>query len=344
MVVVCTEDNVHYPHFFELDIPYVVLKKQWQKYDPTVFYKFHQVVKDFKPDYIHTWGRVQSFYALPAVILNRASLINSQITSAPPQIRKLSIGNIIDTVNFRCSDIILSNSEAGLRAYAPPAHKSKVIYNGLNLNRFSGLPPEEEVRAKYRIKTPYTVVMVASVSENKDYGLFLQVAQHVTALRKDISFVGAGWYRENDVTYKKIIRLSEENPNIIFTGKIDDVESLVSICNVGMLLSNRNVHGEGISNAIMEYMALGKPVIATDAGGTNEIVHHNENGYLITDQSVEGIATLVTDLIDNPEKCQEFGENSKKYIAENFSLNKMGREFETVYRDAVALFLNGSMV
>ena len=83
---------------------------------------------------------------------------------------------------------------------------------------------------------------------------------------------------------------------IIFLGKRSNVESIINIFDVGILLTNSKVHGEGISNSIMEYMALGKPVIATRGGGTNEVVIEGENGYLIDpfneDQLIEKIENV----------------------------------------------------
>src|SRR5688500_15165242 len=63
--LVVTEDNIHYQQFLELKIPYVVIKKIWKKADTTIFFRFYQLCKTFKPDLIHTWGRIQSFYTLP---------------------------------------------------------------------------------------------------------------------------------------------------------------------------------------------------------------------------------------------------------------------------------------
>src|SRR5690606_25465743 len=102
---------------------------------------------------------------------------------------------------------------------------------------------------------------------------------------------------------------------------------------IGMLFSNKTVHGEGISNSIMEYMALSKPVIANDAGGTLEILRHNENGYLINKQTEDEIVKLIISLLDDKSKCDAFGQASRQIIEESFSLNKMGNAFEEVYRE-----------
>jgi glycosyltransferase involved in cell wall biosynthesis len=336
-LVVVTKDDVHYPAFHQLNIPYLVIKKEWKNNDPSVFYQFYKICKQFRPDLIHSWGRMQSLYTLPAIIRLKIPLINSQITSAPPKVNKRSVFYLLDQVIFKFSTVILANSKAGIKSFNPPREKSKVIYNGLNLNRFLNLPPQEEVKSKYNIRTPFTVVMTASFSPNKNYDLFYRLAEQVTQLRDDITFIGVGGCIKDNLEHKRILKLSKNNERILFPGRIHDVEALVNACDIGVLFSP---NGEGISNAILEYMALGKPVIANDSGGNKEIVHHNRNGFLIINQKVEEISALVLGLINDKQKRQEFADNSRQVIRESFSLDKMGQAFEQVYEEV--LDRNGS--
>ncbi len=335
LMVVVTRDQVHYTDFFQLGIPYHVIRKKWMKNDLSVFYKFYKVCKQFRPHIIHSWGRVQTFYALPAAIIQRIPLVNGQITAAPPKLNKWSINHVIDRLNFKYSKLILSNSNAGIGAFNPPPHKWRVIYNGINMNRFKNLPEVELIKAKYKISTPYAVLMAATYSPHKDYSLFFRVAELVTGQRSDITFIGVGAYDKNDSYYREMLRLSGNNPNIIFQSRCNEIEALINACTIGVLFSNRAVHGEGISNSLMEYMSLGKPVIANDAGGTKELVRHNKNGYLVTNEPDQQIAAMICELIDNPSKYTNFGEESKRIIEQSFSLERMGNEFEKVYEDVL---------
>src|SRR5690606_16758822 len=143
----------------------------------------------------------------------------------------------------------------------------KVIYNGINLNRFSKLQPAEKTKIKFGIKTKFTIVMVANITKNKDYEMFISVAKYVSSIRNDITFLCIGDIKNSDL-FNKMKLLAMNCDNILFTGRVDDVENLINICEIGILFSNKKYHGEGVSNAILEYMALNKPVIANDAGGT----------------------------------------------------------------------------
>jgi glycosyltransferase involved in cell wall biosynthesis len=333
LMVAVTQDIVHYPRFYELDIPYYVIKKRWKKNDLTVFYQFYKICQNFKPHLVHTWGRIQTFYALPAIIHYATPLVNSQITSAPPKSEHKGLLRVIDRINFHFSKFILSNSKAGIESYDPPAQKCRVIYNGINMGRFINLPSAEHIKSKYGITTPYTIIMSASFSPNKDYDTFFQIAKRVTQLRDDITFIGVGACHD-EIKFKELLERNNNNPRILFPGRIDDVEALVNACDIGLLFSNKSVHGEGISNSIMEYMALSKPVIANDAGGTREILQHNTNGYLIQDETVDTIADMVNALINEEPKRRRYGEASRRIIEDAFSLKSMGQAFEALYQEA----------
>jgi Glycosyltransferase len=335
LMVVVTEPVVHYSAFHELNILYRVISKNRQTANLTVFSQFYKICREFKPHIIHTWGRMQTLYALPAVIGQGIPLVNGQITSAPPGMPRWSFKRIIDWLNFKCSTVILSNSRAGIEAYRPPGRKVKIIYNGINLSRFENLPAPEEVRKKYGITTPHAVLMVASFTKNKDYNLFFKIAEQVTSKRDDITFIAAGDSCDDGSVVRRLDDMLSHNGRIVLTGRIADVEALVNSCTIGVLFSNTAVHGEGISNSILEYMCLRRPVIANDAGGTREIVHHNVNGYLVTSQSDTEISGMILSLIDNPEKCRAFGQAGRKIIEEQFALDKMGRAFEETYKQVL---------
>jgi glycosyltransferase involved in cell wall biosynthesis len=327
LLIVMTKEVIHFPDFHSLNIPYRVVGKAKH----IVFHSFYKICLDYNPDIVHTWGRMQTFYSLPAVVKLKIPLVNSQITSAPPKLNRWSVTSFIDRINFRFSTTILSNSKAGVCSFNPPLKKTKVIYNGINMNRFTSLPNAESVKAKYSINTPYTVVMSASFSANKNYGLFYRIAEKITSTRKDITFIGVG-QSHDDVKFNSFLELIRKNPLIILPGRIDDVEALVNASDIGILFST---NGEGISNSIMEYMALSKPVIANEAGGTKELVRHNENGYLIDKQSDDDIVAMILELIDNSKKRENFGKRSKSIINKHFSLDKMGKSFEQIYRQTL---------
>ena len=81
----------------------------------------------------------------------------------------------------------------------------------------------------------------------------------------------------------------------------------------------------------MEFMALKKPVIATNTGGTNELITHNKNGFIVEDNALEHIIEKANFLLDNEKIRFKMGENAYQTIIEKFSLQKMGDSFIDIY-------------
>lgn len=333
LVLVTKKSEILFENFFELNVKWISLNSN--NFKLSSFWDFKKIIRKEKPQIIHTWGNKQTFISLFALLfLKKIKLVNSQITSAPP---KIALGErLIANLNFMFSDVILSNSFAGIEAYNPPHHKSKVIYNGLNMERFINLPNTEAIKKKYGMEKKFTIVMVASYSINKDYKRFFEVGLALNKLRDDTVFIGVGYYgAKSKHLYQRIVELTNKSPNLKTVPGCSEVEALVNATDMGILFSNSKVHGEGISNALIEYMALGKPIIANDAGGTKEIIQNDYNGYLIRDESPEEIAQMINILLDNPQKMMDMGNRSRDRIEKEFSLKRMGEDFENVYKSLI---------
>jgi len=328
LMIVLTKKDIQYANFLKLNIPYEVIERKWLKKDPRIFFMFYRICKKFKPDLIHVFGNMVAFYSLPTVILSKIPMLNNQISDAPPKLNKLSLSYIMSRFNFRFSNIILSNSQAGLKSYQMKNEKSKVIYNGINLERFKNLKNKEEVKERYGIITPFSVIMVGSFSDNKDYDKYINIAKVLNSQRNDVTFVSVG----NGYHFNRIKNRvgNEKIPNFIFTGRIDDIESLISACDVGTLFSP---NGEGISCVITEYMALRKPVIADNTGGTKEIVRHQESGYLVKTEGPKEIAELINNLLEDKDKRIKMGSIGRQIIENSFTIDKMGEAFVNVYNE-----------
>lgn len=333
LILVTKNKSTDFKKIFELRVQWVELGSLKSKLSN--FTRFYQIAKQIDPLIIHTWGSVQTSTVLPYVLLHKnVRLINSQITDATPKINKRR--EFANRLNFLFSKAILSNSYAGIEVYNPPKNKTKVIYNGLNLMRFQNLVEPESIKKEFQIDKKFTVIMVASFSKNKDYKRFFEVGIALTKLRNDTIFIGIGFFSPNESQFfEQSVSLTNNYSNLRAIPGTTKVESLVNVCDLGILFSNTEVHGEGISNSVIEYMALGKPIIANDAGGTKEVVRNGENGYLIHSESPVQIAVLIDNLLNDPNQMKSMGENSKNRILNDFTLSRMGEEFESVYRSVL---------
>ena len=110
-------------------------------------------------------------------------------------------------------------------------------------------------------------------------------------------------------------------------GERQDIAEIMRTLDIFVLPSQ----AEGISNTILEAMASGLPVIATDVGGNPELVEQNETGLLVPAESPEAMASALYMLIKDKEKRQQLGKSSLQRVLDNFSIQAMVKKYTDVY-------------
>lgn len=319
-------ENIHYKEIFELNVNIHYLKRSIKK-DIGILIKFNKLLNTINPDIVHCWDNIAAFHFAPICKLKGIPFINSMITTAPPKLSKSSKRYFFNAISYPFSDVILTNSKAGLHSFSVPKNKGKVIYNGFDLDRIKVNQKARDIREKLKLNNKRVVGMVASFTEKKDYKTYISAAEIVLEQFKDVIFIAIGHGPNMDV-HKKSIK-SKNKEFFLFLGRQQDVESIVNIFDIGVLAT----FTEGISNAIMEYMIFEKPVIATGGGGTKELVINNETGYHIEAQKPEILAEKILFLLKNPDVASNFGKKGAERIKSVFSIDNMVKETIEMYKE-----------
>ncbi|GHT16037.1 glycosyl transferase group 1 [Bacteroidia bacterium] len=297
--------------------------------DIAVFFKLVKLIRKAKPDIVLSWSIMSSFWLNFIRLFIKFNYISAYVADITP------IQGFISKISAKLSIVlckyIIGNSQAGLQAYNIPSEKQKLIYNGFDFERLDKIEASEIVRQKFSITTKYVVTMVARVMKPKDYQTFIDAAKMLLSARNDITFlcVGAGILME---FYKK--QLSEEESKLIrFLGSVNCVEDIINITNICVLCT----YDEGISNFILESMAIGKPVIATNVGGTPEIVQDKITGYLISQENQEELIFYITSLLNDENLCNQMGNALKETVKDKFALDRMCDEFMEIFNASIII-------
>jgi glycosyltransferase involved in cell wall biosynthesis len=273
-------------------------------------------------------------YSVPTCLLLKTKLVNGMVIDTPVD---RSISNkywLRGRLTFPFSDLIIGNSYAGLEAYKAPPNKSVCIYNGMDFERFEGLKNPCIVKKEIlgeEATSFFIVGMVAAFEDRKDYKTLIKAAISLLSKNNSLRFILVG----DGATFTKIKNSvpPECSDKIIFLGRRSDVETIVNIFDIGILLTDTAFHGEGISNSIIEYMALSKPVIATAGGGTNEVVFDSKNGYLLNPYDDKQLVEKIEMLIHNKEKRFFLGKNGHQIAKEKFDLKIMQDNYMQAYNN-----------
>jgi len=317
--VIILKNIIEYSEIQSLKKIKVRILKRIIRKDPTIFFRLFKIVRRFKPQIVHSWGPMPSVYAAPIAWLLRIKFVNAMITNA--YLKPFSKIWFRAKLTFPFSNRIVSNSNAGLTAYQVPSGKGQVIYNGFDFKRTHNLMDITSVKKSMNISTPQVVGMVGVFHDRKDYCTFFNAAQDIIRKNTEVSFIALG-DGPNYEYFKASVPL-ELKQKILLPGLIHEVEQVINCFDIGVLLTNTLVHREGISNAILEYMALSKPVIATRSGGTEEVIVHMKNGILIEPFAVDEFEYYVLKLLKEKELRIELGSNAKKSVITRFSIREM---------------------
>ena len=325
--IVVMSHDIHYQEVFDLNIKIHYLIRTSKK-DLSVFGKFYKICKDFKPEIVHCWDTMTAIYSVYACKLLHIKFVNGIISNAPEKQNIFNKYWFRAKLTFPFSNIIIGNSKAGLAAYNAPKNKSFCIYNGFNFDRTNNIINSDIIREQLNINKKYVIGMVASFSKNKDYKTYFNAAQLLLSQRNDIIFLAIG--KNTDSILSKNLIENKYIGNFRLLGKNSGIESFINVMDICVL----STFTEGISNSILEYMALGKPVIATSGGGTNEIIKNEESGFLISPSNPKELAEKIEKLLNNADLRMNMGQVGKEIIINNFSIDKMVNKYIDIYKNS----------
>jgi glycosyltransferase involved in cell wall biosynthesis len=234
----------------------------------------------------------------------------------------------------RFTDIVVANSEAGkdylISRGIRPA-RIRVIYNGINTQRL--VPDPEKVKQiKKQLMMPengMVVGMAANFFPDKDYAMFIRGAEkiHQAMPQTRFALLGGGPLKPKIETLARELGLE---PYVTFWGPQRDIASYISCLDIFCLCADDS---EGCSNVILESMALGKPVVATDGGGNRELIKNTDTGLLVPMRDHEALAEAVLRYLRQPVWAHETSQRSLKMVSERFGLRRMVLEYEQLYEE-----------
>jgi len=239
-------------------------------------------------------------------------------------------GMVLPLVN-RSFDGIIANSEQ-VRQYVAKRErvsleKIMVVRNGVDL---PGIPVSLPDVFKQADNNALWVGLVASLTPVKRHDLFLHalaLCMHKLTIPVRVLLLGEGPERKS---LEQLCTKLHLDGSVLFQGVVRDVASYLQHLDICVLCSDR----EGLSNAILEYMACAKPVIATAVGGNTELVN-DQNGILVPPGDPAALADALADLAMNAEKRKKMGTESLKMVMERFSWQKSMNALEGYYREVV---------
>ena len=221
-------------------------------------------------------------------------------------------------------DVTLTNTDAGkeqlIAAEGVTAERVTVLGNGVDLDRFAGFPPPVLSKPVVRVGC------VANLRPVKNIDGLLRVARRVCDRSPNVVFevVGDGEQRPELERLRAELDLGER---FLFRGSVADVPGFMRTLDVAVLPS----HSEGMSNALLEYMAAGRAIVATDVGANGQLVRDGQHGLIVPAHDVIALADAIERLLSDPAGAVRLATGARRRAETEFSRTAMVRRFEEFY-------------
>ena len=279
-------------------------------------------------DIVHSFMFLPNFYTrfagrlagTPAVV---SSLRSTGIEGWPRY--ALDVGTC-----FMC-DVLIANSAAGRDHYVSRGglrNRIVVVRNGLAESSARSAAQALDARATLGCGSFGILIgMVAAMEFRKDQALLVRAMQSVVRDKPQAGLVLAG-DGSTRCKVEQLVRTLGLESHVTFLGTVRQAQLLYPLLDVYVQASFGE---EGTSNSILEAMAHGLPVIATDVGGNREVVVDGRTGILVRKGDVQGLSQAILDLLDHPERRVAMGRAGQERFRTEFSLDVMVSATERVY-------------
>ena len=284
---------------------------------------------------VHTHSSVDSWLGGMAARLAGAACVRTRHLSAPVN---TSLMNFV----YRLPQAVITTGQ-GIRRhlvkdYGLPAARVLSIPTGVDLTRFKPCEPDPSLQAELGLSPGEPVVAIVAVLRSwKRHDLFCDMAKMVLERRPATRFLivghGPGWERVNGYLDRMNLR-----PQAIMTGHREDVQRILPLCDVFVLASDK---AEGVSQAVLQQLAMERAVVASAAGDSPEIVRHDKTGLLVPPGQVGPLTAAVLRLLDDPGLRARLGRAGREMVLTEYSREHMLKATERAYARALALKAGG---
>jgi len=320
------------PRFIEEGIVYIPIPiKTKQEFSPKVIIsrvKLSAAIKRYDIDIVHSNSRTTQVLGC---LLSRAAGI-PHISTCHGFFKKRFFRRVFPCWGKKVVAISVQVKEHLILDFGVAQEDIFVIHNGIDADKFR--PRDEKSRMEFKkrlgLSAGPVIGIVARLSDVKGHVYLIEAMREVLDANKEAQLVIVGEGRMKEKLVKLAGELKIVN-SVFFIPEVEDTRDVLSAMDLFVMPSLK----EGLGLALMEAMAAGLAVVASDIGGIKTLIKDGESGLLVEPADVRGLSVAITELLLNPAKAESLGRKARVFISENFSEEKMVSETEKAYSECL---------
>src|SRR5882724_4469434 len=337
IVVVCLREQVEgsrslRPDFEKEEIRVISLQAD-SRYDWRFFSRFAHLLREEHPDILHTHlpradlaGAFGSFRHLPVAWVSSVHGIYSESWSGR---WTLPLANFV----WRHADIVIAISQAVkdwlLKQQRVSPDKVTVVYYGIDAERLA--EPNVDLRKRWGLDGRAVIGSVGRIEQGKGYDCLIQAMPAILNRVPSACLLIAG--HDPSGYAKKLRELIETlglQEYVRLVGFLDDVASFLHALDVFAFASR----SEGFGQVVIEAMAAGKPVVASNMAPLSEIAVDRQSALLVEPGKPAAFAAALSQLLSDPGGCQRMGRQGRERVQKYFTAERMAAETISLYEEA----------
>ncbi len=316
-------------HLKKIGVDYTIIENK-RSFDPIFLSQLTRLIKRERIDLVHTHEFGMNVYgsiAARVCFVPMIGTIHSRLYFTEKKRRmlayKLAIALCSQMVTV-CEDLrMFMHEKLRLRN----ANKIVTIYNGIDLEKYAIKSSFGKLCSQLSIPAGTLVAgTVGSLFKVKGIPYLLEATKKVVSHFPNFRLLIAGEGDQESVLKQKTLSLGLEQ-TVSFLGFRNDIPELLNLFDIYICSSI----SEGLSLSILEAMAAGKPVVATQVGGNPELVIPGKNGFLVSPGDPYALAEKILILLKDKNLRELMGRTGKKIAEEKFSLEKMVKNYQNLY-------------
>jgi len=294
--------------------------------------KVYRVIRQDNIDIVHTHHHLTG-------LIGRIMNIGSGkpiVHSFGNEFSKFSLAaRFLHALTMPLVDAVICVSESVWKSFGPlmrflSRNKSYIIYNGIDPSRVQAIEVDVQ-RERERLGVrggEFLIGTVGRLIPQKDQKTLINAVGQVTESHPHVKLVivGAG---KCERELKELAKSKGMEDIVHFTGRVER-ERVFRILHALDLFVMTSLW-EGFSVAVLEAMAVGKPIILTDIPSFNEAIEDGISGIIVPVQDTNALANAITYVMDNPYRAKAMGLAAKERLEEKFSIDRTAREYEELY-------------